>query len=81
MSSPTPRAAVLAALARLTGRAESELTDELELVADLGIDSLKSVQLIAELEDELELEMPEDLDDDIATVGALLALVDGLASP
>lgn len=47
-------------LAKVSGRARAELKPEMELVADLGIDSPKGLQLLAELEDTLKIEISDE---------------------
>ncbi|MEA2103791.1 MAG: acyl carrier protein [Candidatus Cloacimonadota bacterium] len=42
------------------GVTESEVTDEAKFIEDLGADSLDTVELIMELEDEFEVEVPDD---------------------
>lgn len=47
-------------LAKVSGRARADLKPEMELVADLGIDSPKGLQLLAELEDTLKIEISDE---------------------
>lgn len=47
-------------LAKVSGRARADLKPEMELVADLGIDSPKGLQLLAELEDTLHIEISDE---------------------
>ena len=60
-------------LAEISGVASAELRAEQELVADLGIDSPKALRLLVRLEDDLELEIPDEEAAGMNTVGDLLA--------
>ncbi|MCY3019960.1 MAG: acyl carrier protein [Planctomycetota bacterium] len=66
---------VLEIIARVSKRDAAALKPEQQLVADLGIDSPKALQLMCDLEEELKIEMPEDAVGRIATVGDVLALI------
>lgn len=48
---------------------EEEITMESSFVEDLGADSLDVVELIMALEDEMEMEIPEDIAEGFVTVG------------
>lgn len=54
---------------------EIELTSE---IADLGFDSLQTLELVACLEDRLRVRLPLELLAGVCTVGDLLAIVDRL---
>jgi acyl carrier protein len=45
------------------------LTEESDFIEDLGADSLDIVELIMELEEEFELEIPDEDAEQIATIG------------
>ena len=47
-------------LAKLSGVAAADLRPEMELVADLGIDSPKALELLVELEDALGIEIEDE---------------------
>ena len=47
-------------LAKLVGRSVEDVKPEMDLVADLGMDSPKSLQLLVELEDRLSIEIPDE---------------------
>lgn len=68
---------VLAVISKLAGADQSSLKPETELVADLGIDSPKALQLLVELEDELGIEISDDEAARMETVGDVLAFYDG----
>ncbi|MGD0090758.1 MAG: acyl carrier protein [Planctomycetota bacterium] len=65
---------VLAIVARVAKRDPASLKPELQLVADLGIDSPKALQLMCDLEEELKIEVPEDAIGKIVTVADVLNL-------
>lgn len=67
---------VLSVLAKVSGKGREALKPEAELVADLGIDSPKGLQLLAELEDELHIEISENDAMALNTVGDILTYVD-----
>jgi len=54
-----------------------EVTDEASFVNDLGADSLDTVELIMEFEDEFGIEIPDESAEDISTVGEAIAYVEG----
>ncbi len=51
------------------GVAEDEITPEASFVDDLGADSLDTVELVMALEEEFDIEIPDDDAEKIATVG------------
>jgi acyl carrier protein len=59
------------------GQRPAELDDQLELYADLGMDSLRFVRLLIELESKLGISLTDEelLTVDLVTVGDLVALV------
>ncbi len=63
----------LAVLARVAGKDAAELRPEHNLVGDLGIDSVKALQLVMQLEDELGLEISDDEAAKMDQVGDVLA--------
>ena len=64
-------------VARVTRKDVASIKPELQLVADLSIDSPKSLELLCALEDELKIEIHEDAVSKINTVGDILTLVTG----
>ena len=60
-------------LAEHTGREASELTSETTFES-LGIDSLESVEMVMELEEELDVEL--ELDEKVSTIAELVAFVE-----
>ena len=59
-------------VARISGKDVAELQPEHDLVADLGIDSPKALQLLLDLEDELGIEISDDDAAAMDTVGDVL---------
>ncbi len=53
-----------------------EVTDEASLVDDLGADSLDTVELLMEMEDEFGIEIPDQDVEKIATVGEAIAYIE-----
>jgi len=49
----------------------SEVTDEKHLIDDLGADSLHTVELIMEFENEFNIEIPDDDAETLVTVGKI----------
>ncbi len=65
----------LSIVAKISGKDAAALKPELELVADLGIDSPKALQLLLDLEDELGLEISDEDAAKMDTVGDVLAFL------
>ena len=58
----------------------AEITDESSFVEDLGADSLDTVELIMEFEDEFGIEIPDEQAEQISTVGEAVAYLEKLLS-
>ncbi len=58
------------------GVAESMVTNEASFTNDLGADSLDTVELIMEIEDEFGISIPDDLAEKISTVGDAIKFVE-----
>lgn len=63
---------VLEIVAEVSGREASQITPEMELVADLAIDSPKALQLILDLEDKLGVEISDEDAAKMDSVGDIL---------
>ena len=55
-------------IAEQLGVEEAQVTNEKSFVADLGADSLDTVELVMALEDEFEMEIPDEQAEKITTV-------------
>ena len=56
-------------IASQLGTSESEITDEAAFVEDLGADSLDTVELIMQFEEEFDIEIPDTDAEQLTTVG------------
>lgn len=65
----------LAIIGRISGKEAADLKPEADLVADLGIDSPKGLQLLVELEEALGIEISDEQAARLDTVGDVLAFV------
>ncbi len=54
----------------------SELTDNTNIESDLGADSVEVIDLLMSLEDEFDVEIPDEAIDEIRTVGELTAYIE-----
>lgn len=66
-------------MAKLSKIDRAELKPEMDLVADLGIDSPKALQLLVELEESLDIEISDEDAARMETVGDVLTYVGALA--
>jgi acyl carrier protein len=71
---------VLDILARLSGTGASEIQPDMELVADLGIDSPKALQLLVEIEEQLGIDISDEDAAKMETVGDILDYLEGSAT-
>ena len=55
---------------------ESLVTPEADMQADLGVDSLDVVDLIVIISEEFDIEIPDEVVDNIKTVGDIVAYID-----
>jgi acyl carrier protein len=65
-------------LARLARKSPEEIREDMELVADLGLDSPKALELLVELEESLNIEIDDAAASGMNTVGDVLGLVDSV---
>ncbi len=54
----------------------SDLTDNTNIEEDLGADSVEVIDLLMSLEDEFDVEIPDEAIDEIRTVGELTAYIE-----
>ncbi len=62
-------------VAEQLGSGEDEISNESSFIDDLGADSLDTVELVMALEEEFDLEIPDDDAEKIATVQAAIDYV------
>ena len=58
------------------GVSEEKITNEAKFIDDLGADSLDTVELIMELEEEFGLEIPDEEAEKLATVGDAVTYIE-----
>lgn len=80
MSVDEKKKVATAVLSGISGVAASEIEPGMDLVADLGIDSPKALQLLVELEDRLHVEISDEEAAALDTVGDIYAFVDASAA-
>ena len=66
-------------IAELSGKDVEALAPEMELVADLGIDSPKALQLLVEIEEKIGIEISDEDAAKMDTVGDVLDYLGSLA--
>jgi len=59
---------------------KDELSEDTSFVNDLGADSLDTVELVMELEEEFDINIPDDAAEKIQTVGQAVEFIDQNAS-
>lgn len=68
---------LIALLAEQLDAEAGEITEETDIIDDLGADSLDVVDLVMSLEDEFDLEIPDEDIENIRTVGELAKYLEG----
>ena len=63
-------------IAEQLGVEEGQVTNEKAFVADLGADSLDTVELIMEFEKEFNISIPDDQAENISTVGQAISYLE-----
>jgi len=63
------KAKVKEIIATQLGVTEDEITDEAAFIEDLGADSLDTVELIMQFEEEFDIEIPDEEAENLTTVG------------
>ena len=66
---------IIKIVAEQLGSGEDEITNESSFIDDLGADSLDTVELVMALEEEFDIEIPDDDAEKIATVQAAIDYV------
>ena len=59
------------------GASRDKITDETSFINDLGADSLDTVELVMEFEDEFDLNIPDEDAEKIQTVGDAITYIEG----
>ena len=75
------RQTTLAVIAKVSKIEAAALRPDMDLVADLGFDSAKSLELLVELEEALGIEVSDEQAAGLNSVGDILAVVDRLQPP
>jgi len=68
-------------IAKIAGVPSESITPEMELVADLDMDSAKALELLVELEDRFDVEIDDENAAKLNTVGDVLATIDSIEIP
>ena len=66
---------VLQVIAEVSGTEVGAIQPEAELVADLGVDSPRALQMLVEIEDRLEMEIDDKVIDGLLTVADVLEAI------
>jgi long-chain acyl-CoA synthetase len=77
----TPSSLLPDLIARITGRAESNLSPDVNLESDLNLNSLDRVELLGALEDRYQVDLSESGFASLQTVGDLQRMLQGEAGP
>ena len=75
------RETTLAVIAKVSKVEVDALSPDLDLVADLGFDSAKALELLVELEEALAIEVSDEQAARLNTVGDILAIVESMGPP
>ena len=75
------RETTLAAIAKVSKVDVAGIRPDMDLVADLGFDSAKALELLVELEEALGIEISDEQAARLNSVGDILAIVDHLQPP
>ena len=67
---------VIDIVAEQLGVNKDQITKEISLVNDLGADSLDTVELVMELEEEFDINIPDDAAEKIQTVGEAIEYIE-----
>lgn len=71
----TMESRVLKAIAMQSGISEQDIKPESRLADDLGLDSLDEIEAVMAIEDEFEIELPDDEIDGVKTVQEVFDVV------
>ena len=70
------REIALTTIGKISGTPPEQLTAEMQLAGDLGVDSPKALELLLLLEEQLGIEISDEQAGEMATVGDILAFVE-----
>ena len=73
------REKVLDIICEQLGTSRDKVTDQTSFINDLGADSLDTVELVMEFEDEFDLNIPDEDAEKIQTVGDAVKYIEGHA--
>jgi len=79
-SQPNIREKVLDIICEQLGTSRDKVTDQTSFINDLGADSLDTVELVMEFEDEFDLNIPDEDAEKIQSVGDAIKYIEGHAS-
>ena len=68
---------VIEIVAEQLGVSKDQVSPETSFVNDLGADSLDTVELVMELEEEFDINIPDDAAEKIQTVGQAVSYIEG----
>ena len=71
----------ISVISKIAGISPQSITLEMELVADLDMDSAKALELLVELEDRFDVEIDDESAAKLNTVGDVLATIDSIEIP
>ncbi len=77
MTNPSIQERVARIVCNQMGTSPDKITPETSFVNDLGADSLDTVELVMEFEDEFEISIPDEDAEKIQTVGAAVEYIGG----
>ena len=79
MTNPSVEERVIRIVCNQMGTTADKVTYETSFVNDLGADSLDTVELVMEFEDEFEISIPDEDAEKIQTVGNAIGYIEGKA--
>lgn len=74
---PSVQERVIDIVAEQLGVEKEKIKSESNFVNDLGADSLDTVELVMELEEEFDISIPDDAAEKISTVGEAISHIEG----
>ncbi len=71
---------IVDAISQSTGLARNKLSDNTDIIKDLGLDSLDVMELMMELEEKCQVKIPDEDLPKLKTIGDLVAKIDSLTA-